>query len=271
METGLAVKQPDTSPIMLALKSEGILKDFQPEQATDKIIDMLSAIFLTAGQKIEPEDLAALGQLVYVEVEKFFPFLKIGELRIALEAGVRGSYGEYFGINIKTIHGWVKAFQVSEIRKAKLNDLKAENKPVKINREKIRYDYWCHVYNQLIVFKETGKIEIGNPIMMFREFWHCQLLRPTTEQVEDYTQQAVYELDKRRAVIKKSLTKKEYQAYQAISAIVEGFNAGQVTKEQDAVIKSKAAELCLLDYFRSVSIEEFETKVNQILTTPLNK
>lgn len=258
----LAVKNIE-SPILLALKSETVSDNHSQE-----IVGMLTQTYFTAGQKIELPDLIALAGALFVEVQTYFPFLKIGELRIALQAGVRGSYGEYFGLNIKTFHGWIRAYQVSEIRKAKLNDLKAEKKPVKINKEQIRYEYWCHVFGQVKKFKETGKIDIANPLLMFREFWNCQMLRPTKEQAEDYKKKAVFELDKRRALVKKALTKKEFQEYQALSAIVEGFNADQLTKEQDGVIKSKAAELCLLDYFRSVTIEQFEESINQTLTTP---
>lgn len=259
----LAVKHNNDSPIMLALKS-----DVVSEHHTGEIVDIITTTFYTAGQKTDENDVAALALSLYAEVRQYFPFLKIGELRIAMQAGVRNSYGEYFGLNIKTFHGWIRAYQVSDVRKAKLNELKSDKKPVKINKEQIRYEYWCTVYEQVKKFKETGKIEILNPLLMFREFWNCKLLLPTKDEAEEYKQRAVYELDKRRGVVKKALTKKEYQEYQALSAIVEGFNQDSLTKEQDGVIKSKAAELCLLDYFRIVTIEQFEELVNNILSTP---
>lgn len=259
----LAVKNNNESHIMLALKSEVV-----SEHHSGEIVDIISQTFFTAGQKIDLNDTTALAVALYAEVRQYFPFLKIGELRIAMQAGVRNSYGEYFGLNIKTFHGWIRAFQISDVRKSKLNELKAENKPVKIDKERIRYEYWCKVFEQVKIFKETGKIEILNPLLMFREFWNCKLLLPTKDEAEEYKHRAVYELDKRREMVKKALTKKEYQEYQELSAIVEGFSQDCLTKEQDGIVKSKAAELCLLDYFRNVSIEEFETKVNQILTTP---
>jgi hypothetical protein len=259
----LAVKNNNESPIALALKSETI-----SEQHIEDVADMLSQTYFTAGQKIDTPDLVALAGALYAEVKEYFPFLKIGELRIALQAGVRGSYGEYYGLNIKSIHGWIKAYQVSEVRSQKLRELKKEIKPPKVDKEKVRRDYWEHVLKQVKNFKETGKIDISIPRLMATEFWHNQLLRPTKDEMEEYKQKAVYELEKRKDAVQKALSKKEYQEFQALSALIEGFNAGQVTEQQDALIKSKAAELCLLDYFKKISIEEFEERVAAILNNP---
>jgi hypothetical protein len=259
----LVLKTNSVSPIELALKSETIT-----EQHLGDMVDMLSQTYFTAGQKIDTQDLVAISGSLYDEVKTYFPFLKIGELKIALQAGVRGSYGEYYGLNIKSIYGWIKAYQVSEVRASKLKQLKAKSAPAKVDKEKIRAEYWQHVLGQVRKFKETGKIDIPIPRLMATEFWHNQLLRPTKDELEDYKERAVYELEKRKNAVQKALSKKEYQEFQALSALIEGFNAGQVTEQQDAIIKSKVAELCLLDYFRRISIEQFEEKVNTILTTP---
>lgn len=252
--------------LLAALKSTRIL-DLQKQAATERISEMLTQVYYTAGQKLEGKDLSLLTQALYLEVKNYFSFLRIEELKIALNEGVRGQYGEYFGINIKTIHNWVRAYQVSENRKQKLKELKAETSDYKPDLNAIKCEYWNYILMQLKRFKNGGQMEITNPLMMFREFWNNDLLKPTKEEAEEFKQQAVYELEKRRDLVQKALTRKEYNEYHSLSEIVKGFEEDKLTKEQDTIIKSKAAELCLMDYFRKIDIETFKTQVNKIINS----
>lgn len=249
--------------LLAALKSTRIL-DIQKQSATERISEMLTQVYYAAGQKLDGKDLSLLTQAVYLEVKNYFSFLRIEELQIALNEGVRGKYGEYFGINIKTIHSWVRAFQVSESRKQKLKELKNETTDFKPDLNKVKVEYWNYILEQVKCFKSGSEMQITNPLMMFREFWSNGLLKPTKEEAEEFKQRAIYELEKRRDMVKKALTRKEYNEYHSLSAIITGFEQDKLTAQQDKIIKSKAAELCLIDYFEKLDFEKFEAQVSEI-------
>lgn len=258
--------------LLIALKSTRIL-DMQKQAATERISEMLTQVYYAAGQKLDGKDLSLLTQAVHLEVKNYFNFLRIEELRIALNEGVRGQYGEYFGINIKTIHGWIRSYQVSENRKQKLKELKTQTDDFKHDLNKVKADYWNYIIESVNRFKNGSKMEITNPLMMFREFWNNGLLKPTKDEVDEFKQRAVYELEKRRDLVKKALSPKEYREYHSLSAIIKGFEEDKLTKEQDTIIKSKAAELCLIDYFEKLDFEKFNEQVNAIINQtnkPLN-
>jgi hypothetical protein len=50
------------------------------------------------------------------EIKRYFINLKIDELDLCFQNGVRKVYGEYFGLNIVTFHQWIKSFMAEEKR-----------------------------------------------------------------------------------------------------------------------------------------------------------
>jgi hypothetical protein len=64
------------------------------------------------------------------DLQSYFMGIRIGELNLCFSKGIRGDYGEYFGVNVVTFHKWLKSFEsdlnrlqaLDKIRMAKMID-----------------------------------------------------------------------------------------------------------------------------------------------------
>lgn len=55
-----------------------------------------------------------LAENLLKELLSKFPFIRHGEIELALKKGALKEYGEYFGINMQTLYGWVKKYLGSQ-------------------------------------------------------------------------------------------------------------------------------------------------------------
>ena len=141
-----------TNDVMLqALTSTKIL-EMPKETVVNQIYDMLTKAYYDSGiQSPAPKDLVLLSKAIHDEIKAYFSFLRIDELRICLANGIRGEYGEFYGINIKSIHSWIRAYQISEKRRFKLNELKSEQ-PIEVDKAKIEKEYWTSIRSKFEKF-----------------------------------------------------------------------------------------------------------------------
>lgn len=66
------------------------------------------------------------------DIDKNFNKLTVEELYIAFSEGVRGVYGEFYGLNNVTYFKWLKAYKDSETRRNALFELNKLREPVKV-------------------------------------------------------------------------------------------------------------------------------------------
>jgi hypothetical protein len=77
---------------------------------------MLLELFTLAGQVPDLKDAEVLLKQFAHDLPDRFPALTLNEVKIALGKGIRGDYGEYFGINVVSINKWLKAYMESSER-----------------------------------------------------------------------------------------------------------------------------------------------------------
>ncbi|MDR1913380.1 MAG: hypothetical protein LBQ68_02705 [Clostridiales bacterium] len=77
---------------------------------------IVAAMFATAGQKPEKKDVKMICREVCKDLKNRYKGLTLDEVKIACDNGVRGDYGDYFGINVVSINKWLKAYYYSEER-----------------------------------------------------------------------------------------------------------------------------------------------------------
>jgi hypothetical protein len=78
---------------------------------------IVQKIFQYAGQKPEKRDIAVICKEISSDLTKRYKGMTMNEVDYALTYGVKGEYGEYFGINVASISKWIKAYYNSEERK----------------------------------------------------------------------------------------------------------------------------------------------------------
>jgi hypothetical protein len=106
--------------MIMAAKSEHI-GSIDKMQRLEMLATEVSSCFTKKGQTPAAEDITVISS----ELDKFLsleiPSMTIPEVSIALDSGVYGEYGEYFGINAVTLVLWCKAYFSSPERKAAIS------------------------------------------------------------------------------------------------------------------------------------------------------
>jgi hypothetical protein len=100
---------------LTALNSK-LIVDMQQQELKDRVIKVLAKTYIDCGKVIESKELISLSNGVINEIKRYFINLKIDELDLCFQNGVRKVYGEYFGLNIVTFHQWIKSFMAEEKR-----------------------------------------------------------------------------------------------------------------------------------------------------------
>lgn len=100
---------------LTALNSK-LIVDMQQTELKDRVIKTLAKTYIDCGKVIEPKELMSLSNGVINEIKRYFINLKIDELDLCFQNGVRKQYGEYFGLNIVTFHQWIKSFMAEDKR-----------------------------------------------------------------------------------------------------------------------------------------------------------
>lgn len=137
--------------------------DLNDKDARVEIATLITNLLVDAGYNDSKKKniIIHLATRVYEDMITRYKHLTLGELKIALNEGVRGNYGEFKGINITTISFWIKSFEASEYRK---NSLQHFNKlvgmqtprpqPTEAEKEKLLQKACTDAYNDFLHGKD---------------------------------------------------------------------------------------------------------------------
>lgn len=100
---------------LTALNSK-LIVDMQQNELKDRVIKTLAKTYIDSGKVIDSKELMSLSNGMINEIKRYFINLKIDELDLCFQNGVRKQYGEYFGLNIVTFHQWIKSYMAEDKR-----------------------------------------------------------------------------------------------------------------------------------------------------------
>jgi len=99
------IEAQQNSPKILSMSIKSI---------TDECNKFLVKAYNDAGYGIkDSKDMYIMAESVADDLYTYFKTLSIKEVGLAIKNGIRGEYGEYMGINVKTIHQFCKAYKES--------------------------------------------------------------------------------------------------------------------------------------------------------------
>ena len=102
--------------IAMALKSDKI-SDIPLEKLVPLVKTMLSSVYMLTGFSApNPKDFGALVAKVTSDLKQYHGGLSVNEVSVCLENGSKDEYGEFMGINVRTITKWLKAYKTSDKR-----------------------------------------------------------------------------------------------------------------------------------------------------------
>lgn len=89
--------------------------------ASDELIRRISALlrqsYIMTGFNVPGEnDLAIITAKLVSDLFESYRFLTYGEVSLCFELGIKGEYGDFAGLNLRTIARWLKAYKTSDFR-----------------------------------------------------------------------------------------------------------------------------------------------------------
>lgn len=161
--------------------------DIELSTAIDKAI-----LFL--GLNTHEQDRYAIKFMACDDVRGKFPLMAIKEISTAIELGVRGNYGEVFGIAPKDIYNWLNSYSISNSRRENQEKLQKEQseriEPTDEDKAKI---YWNNLVKAWHLYKEHGYYnDFGNSV--YNTLLINEKINFTIEQKEDFKRIALINL-----------------------------------------------------------------------------
>jgi hypothetical protein len=243
-----------TNPFILALQSKKILDYDKKSDALKEFSDLISKTYFEAGQKSEADNLKLLCIGLHDEVKKYFPFLRIEELRIAFANGVRKEYGEFFGLNIATFHFWIKSWQFDEKRKSALQSIKQASERVYepvLDKTQAAYEWKRTIEAQFVKFKETGVFICEFPSFQFTEFENRGLIQISNEEKKKLLAEAKkYVIEKKK---RQRLNPKSKIELTQLSESIKRIEENQMTSHEQQEIKTEARREAIKQFYQSIT------------------
>lgn len=67
------------------------------------------------------KSLAAITNLIIIDIKEYFPRLTLEEFNLAVRRGLRFEYGKYYGFNVLTVHKFIESYLACEDREVALS------------------------------------------------------------------------------------------------------------------------------------------------------
>jgi hypothetical protein len=143
---------------LTALNSK-LIVDMQQNELKDRVIKTLAKTYIDCGKVIESKELISLSNGVINEIKRYFINLKIDELDLCFQNGVRKVYGEYFGLNIVTFHQWIKSFMAEEKR---LEAIKIRSTPRIEPIKEYTEEQKLNIQDEFMTFHKSRYLKLRN-------------------------------------------------------------------------------------------------------------
>lgn len=99
--------------IALALRSEKIA-DIPIEKLVGQVTTMLASVYMLTGFSApSSKDLGVLAAKITSDLKQYHGGLSVQEVSLCFENGSKDEYGDFMGINVRTITKWLKAYKTS--------------------------------------------------------------------------------------------------------------------------------------------------------------
>ncbi|BDD07451.1 hypothetical protein AUTU_49340 (plasmid) [Aureibacter tunicatorum] len=150
-----------------ALKSDSICNVLSHEKGYDTLANKISLFLKDARRQTSLkltwlQDNNEFNQVIadIVNLAKIHSDLSIDELDIVFEYGIIGEFGEYYGINKKTINQWIKAYKngIRKEAKAHVNSQKIKEETKSTSYEK-QLETYLHLRKQFVDLYRTFRLE----------------------------------------------------------------------------------------------------------------
>ena len=221
--------------------------DFGPSMV--ELIRILGLTYAVKGQAVESQDaMDKTAQLLYSEIQTYFKTLTVEEVELAFKNGVRGQYGDYFGLNIITYHNWLKAFQTDSARiQAKKEVAALPNS--EIDKEKAEEMWQKITKKRFEIFKKTGVFDEPFPAELYDILEARNIIKLTASQKKEFYKQAEIDVKEHLQARRVAVDKMKRQE---IGSILERMKDNRPTSTDQTMIKTQAKLLAIKDFYSGI-------------------
>ena len=205
---------------MIFVKATGspVLSSMTQNKAEQKIMELINRAFaelghVPPGTSLEERRkyLLSMTQLIINDLTLYFPHVRLSEVANAIACGIRHEYGDYFGFNVISIHGFVEKYLDAEERREALarqkRYLESLQEPEALTPEQIAKIMADGLKECRETYLTTGRIiDCGN--VNYRQLVDSGALVLTTEERQEIYNQARQEVALEHATNDLSLSKK---------------------------------------------------------------
>lgn len=160
------------------------VKELNESDVGDKMVELITQCAMLMGLKVpELRELTLMAGKVTADLYETYPFLRLGEISICFELGAKGQFGEYFGLNWRTITKWLRGYQQCDLRyRAKLA-VEAQKKALPPVSE--AYNLQAEnrfLQNSFRRYKESGSMERVMSVRVYQTLQERGIIRNTREE-----------------------------------------------------------------------------------------
>jgi hypothetical protein len=247
------------NPYVLTLQSKRVTA-LKKQEAVTEYIDMLTKVYFEAGHAMpgktkeeQVKQLQILSIAFHEEVQTYFKFMRVEEIRQALKNGVRKQYGDFHGINIASLHNWIKGYISDDNRKQALLKLKQENEkepePL-VSKEQAEQLWREAILKQFRKFKETGHFICEFPTFQYQQFEKRGLINLTKERKKELYEQAKAEILEGFRI--RRLNPKNKLELNSLSDSIQRITEGKHSETDEKNILNQARRLALKDLYQNI-------------------
>lgn len=243
-----------------ALTSEQICKI--PELELDKVLmTSVHKAFNDKGQQVDPDQMEYIVDNLLPTVLKACPYVRIAEIPIAIEKGILGDYGDYFGLNVITFTNFIKSHYTSQNRAnlAKQTQVDKTISETPTDEEILIKD------KELLIaayetYKKTGFFEDHGNYMYKVAVKNLSLFTLSSERQKEYLSQG-----KIRAIekLKNELIQKPHER-RRINNMINQANEFLKDSEGLKMVYKESLQLALMGWFKE--LVELQTEITDFLT-----
>lgn len=228
------------------------VSELTPAEAEKSTLECINRAYaelgqLPAGSRAEDRQrsLSTMSHLILNDLTLYFPLVTIAEVSQAIKRGIRREFGEYYGFNVISVHGFVDKYLDSEERRAALERQQrhqmAQEATEELSEEaklKLMEDGLKHCEE---TYRKTGRIiDFGS--VNYQMLVDRGKIKLTNEQKREIYEMAKWEIKRENENQELSLSKALY--------LIKN------PPDQRIEIIARAREIALRKYFDSIQTKD---------------
>lgn len=260
--------------VIMASQNFPRIRTLDQMEVRNTLIETIALIIWESGFGLPEQEQELLINYMIEEIKRDFFHLTLEEVKIALKKGLRGHYGEVFGMNVRMLYGWLDAY-VAETKLAAMKQLQLIKKlepPKEVSEETKKFWHNKWLESSIDAFEEykkngyTSFYDIQNSLYNYIRY-KMRLVDLTKEETDAIWNEAVAQ------------HKKEHSRANARSigeaanfkAVLEKMESGDVSEQEK--IKVRARKIALLKLFEKMKIANinFQERIKKYEENLLNK